>query len=137
LSVTSSTCTALNPFKKIMYISYFPGTIYAINIDSANYHIVGDFSSQVNNGIEELHYDYFSNCLIFEDVGSVKKYDLNTHKLDLITNVYPIGAVVNTTPRSTYNQKFQHFYAINVFDNYHLILKAFPLFQNFKLKVIP
>jgi len=111
-----STCITIDPFKKIIYLSDYSGTIYAINIDSANYHIVGNFSSQIIGGILELQYDYFSNCLIIEDENSIRKYNLNNQNFDFITNVYPICSVMDATPRSTYNQSTQNFYAINILD---------------------
>lgn len=115
-SVTSSTRLTINPFKNTIYICYHPGIIYALNIDSTYSYFVADLSSQINGSISELQYDYFTNCLVFEDNSTVRKYNLNTHNLDLITNVYQIGATSSAQPTSAFNQKFQNFYALNIID---------------------
>ena len=122
-SLYMNTSITFNPFKKIIYFCTSPGTITAINIDSANYYNVAYLTDQISGCIIELQYDYFSNSIILEDLDAVRRYNLNNQTLELITNVYHIGATSNGTPRSAYNQINQNFYAINIIDtgNYNFI----------------
>ncbi|MCF8297421.1 MAG: hypothetical protein K9J13_07770, partial [Saprospiraceae bacterium] len=116
ISANIGTCVTIDPFRKIFYLSKF-GIIYAINIDSSNFQIIDDLSTKINGNIYELHYDYFSNCLIIEDENSIRKYNLNTQNLDFITYVYPISSILDAIPRSTYNQNNKNFFAINITSN--------------------
>jgi hypothetical protein len=111
-TVVTNGCITFDSFRKIFYYYSSTGDISAINIDSSDYYTIANISGQINDVVSSLEYDYFSNSLIFQDKNTVKRFNLNTNTVELISDVYQVN-ILSFIPKSVYNQKLQRFVSVN------------------------